>query len=102
MNSRKTYFVYITASISRVLYIGMTGDLPDRISQHKSGKYGSVFTRKYNVNRLVYFEEHARVYDAIAREKQIKRWSRRKKVRLIEEVNPKWRDLSREWIDHRW
>ena len=93
---RQRYYVYILASKSRVLYIGVTNDLTARIHQHRGGAFGG-FTEQYNVNRLVYFETYAWVQEAIAREKQLKRWRREKKVWLVERENPTWEDLSEEW-----
>ena len=87
------YFVYIMASRSGVLYVGVTNDIARRVVEHKEGIVPG-FTKKYKVNRLVYFEETTDIRAAIAREKQIKRWRREKKIRLIEGVNPNWRDLS--------
>jgi putative endonuclease len=78
------------------LYTGMTNDLQRRTYQHKN-KLIEGFTKKYNVTRLVYFEMYGDVRDAIAREKQIKKWRRSKKIDLIESLNPKWRDLSEDW-----
>ena len=86
-------WVYImTNKRGGVLYIGVTADLPARISQHKQGK-GSAFCRRYGLNRLVYAEPHAEIADAIAREKAMKAWKRAWKIELIERGNPKWRDL---------
>ena len=90
----KLYYVYILASIKRVLYVGITSEFERRIAEHKSRKYPSSFTSQYNVTRLVYVEEYTRAEDAIAREKQMKRWRRSKKVTLIEQMNPAWADLS--------
>ena len=87
------YFVYIMASRSGVLYVGVTNDIARRVVEHKEGIVPG-FTAKYKVNRLVYFEDMTDIRAAIAREKQIKRWRREKKVRLIEGVNPDWNDLS--------
>jgi putative endonuclease len=89
----KTFHVYILASKSRVLYIGMTNNLARRIWQHKQKKM-SGFTRMYNVTRLVWFELHGMATSAIAREKQIKAWRCAKKVELIKASNPEWKDLS--------
>ena len=89
----KRYYTYIMASHSRVLYTGVTNGLRTRVSQHKLG-IGSQFTAKYKVNRLVYFEDTDDVLAAIAREKQLKRWLRSRKVALIESMNPNWLDLS--------
>ncbi len=81
------------ASRSRVLYTGVTNDLNRRIGEHKDGLIPG-FTKKYRVHVLVYYESTTDVRAAIAREKQIKRWRREKKVRLIESLNPEWKDLS--------
>ncbi|MBI2444267.1 MAG: GIY-YIG nuclease family protein [Candidatus Magasanikbacteria bacterium] len=79
------------------LYIGITNDLARRVSEHKQGLIEG-FTKKYSCHRLVYYEHHTDVNEAIAREKQLKRWRREKKERLIKAVNPGWRDLSEEWL----
>jgi len=92
----KQYYVYIMASKSRVLYVGVTNNLQRRVEQHKQ-KLVEGFTRKYNVTRLVYYEMTNDVHAALAREKQIKSWRRSKKIELIESVNPTWQDLSEEW-----
>ena len=89
----KQYCVYITASTSRVLYIGATSNLQSRIWQHKH-KVVKGFTKKYNVDKLVYFEQTEDVISALEREKQLKKWSRIKKIKLIEKINPNWKDLS--------
>jgi putative endonuclease len=89
----RTYYVYIMASRSRVLYTGVTNNLARRVSEHKAGSIGS-FTSRYGVNRLVYFEEFRYILDAIAREKQIKGWRRSRKVALIVRRNPSWQDLA--------
>jgi len=88
--------MYITASKTRVLYVGVTGKLSNRIYQHKTKADPDSFTAKYNVNRLVYYEVFGQVENAIKREKQIKKWRREKKVNLIESKNPKWKDFSSE------
>ena len=87
------YFVYVMASINRTIYIGVTNNLARRVYQHKSGLQ-KCFTQKYKVHRLVYFEYYFNVNTAIAREKEIKKWRREKKVRLIEDKNKDWQDLS--------
>ncbi len=92
----RNYYVYILSSFMRTLYIGVTNDLQRRICEHKQ-KLVPGFTSKYDVDRLVYFEEFADVRDAIAREKQLKKWARLKKDRLIETINPNWEDLSQHW-----
>jgi putative endonuclease len=81
------------SSISRVLYIGITGNLSKRVWEHKN-KLVEGFTKKYNTNKLVYFEQTENVMSAIAREKQLKNWNRQKKIKLIEKINPEWKDLS--------
>jgi putative endonuclease len=93
----KTYYVYILANTSRTLYVGFTSDLERRVWQHRSRQSGG-FTRDYNVTMLVYFEAFPWVDDAIAREKQIKRWNRSKKIWLIEQENPGWLDLAANWF----
>ena len=92
----RLYYVYILASKSRVLYIGITRHLAVRIAQHKAGDYGA-FTCKYKVFRLVYFERYYSPRTAIAREKQLKGWVRAKKIALIERENPTWEDLAEGW-----
>lgn len=80
------------------MYIGVTSDLGHRVFQHKH-KLIEGFTAKYNVNKLVYFEETSDVKAAISREKEIKKWRREKKNRLVEGMNPEWKDLSEGWYD---
>ncbi len=89
----KRYYVYITTNTSRTLYVGVTNDLSRRAAEHHAKTYGG-FTARYNIGQLVYFEETADVREAIAREKQIKGWSRRKKFALVESLNPAWADLA--------
>jgi putative endonuclease len=85
--------VYILSSGKKgTLYIGVTSDLPQRVWQHREDLVEG-FTKKYGVHRLVYFEQHEDMEEAILREKQIKKWNRAWKVRLIEAANPNWRDL---------
>jgi putative endonuclease len=93
----RRFYVYIMASRSRVLYVGVTNDLERRVYEHKT-KSISGFTSKYNINLLIYIEESISIRDAIIREKQIKGWTRAKKIKLIESVNPHWLDLSAEWF----
>ena len=81
---------------SRTLYIGIINNLVKRVYEHKN-KLVPGFTAKYNISRLVYFEETGDVRAALAREKQIKGWLRQKKIALIESSNPKWMDLSAAW-----
>jgi putative endonuclease len=92
---RKSYYVYIVSSPSRTLYTGVTNDLERRVNEHKSGAFDS-FTKRYRVDRLVYFQETNDVNAAIVAEKQIKGISRSKKIALIEAENPTWQDLSAE------
>ena len=92
------YYVYILASTNGVLYVGMTNDLVRRVAQHKRRELPG-FTKRYNVDRLVYFEHTLHVDAAIAREKQIKRWVREKKVALIEVRNSEWVDLYPALVD---
>ncbi len=88
------YFVYILTNWNnKVLYVGVTNNLIRRVYEHKN-KLIDGFTKKYNLNKLVYFEEFNNVNDAIAAEKKIKGWLRIKKIKLIESVNPEWKDLS--------
>lgn len=94
----KTYFVYIIASKTGTIYTGMTNDLERRVYEHKAKKSAG-FTSKYDVTRLVYYEETQNVDSAIEREKQIKSWRRSKKVDLITSTNPKWEDLSKDWFE---
>ena len=89
----RRYVVYILASRSGVLYTGVTGHFQRRLEQHIEGTVPG-FTTRYRVNRLVYYETTNDIRTAIAREKQIKGWVRRKKVSLIEAVNPNWNDLA--------
>ena len=92
------YSTYIVASQTRVLYIGVTGNLLRRIFEHK-WKERDGFSCRYNCDRLVWFERYQEVGLAIAREKQLKRWNRAKKIVLIERMNPTWVDLSRDWYE---
>ncbi|MFZ0708145.1 MAG: GIY-YIG nuclease family protein [Candidatus Korobacteraceae bacterium] len=97
MQEQKWYYVYVMASRSMTLYIGVTGKLATRVLQHKLHEYPEGFTAKYNVERLVYFEAFGEIREAIAREKQLKSWRREKKIALIETVNPTWSDLAESW-----
>jgi putative endonuclease len=92
----RRYCVYIMASKSRVIYVGVTGFLMARVLRHKAGE-GGAFTSKYRVHRLVYFHSFQNVGDAIARETEIKGWRREKKVALIHADNPTWEDLAAGW-----
>ncbi len=90
------YYVYIMTNHSGTLYIGVTNDLQRRVWQHKQ-KLIKGFTKRYNITRLVYYEETSDIKAAITREKQLKGWIRRKKIVLIESCNPDWKDLSDNW-----
>ena len=89
----RTYFVYILASrINGTLYVGVTNDLPRRVSEHRNHLVAG-FTKTYNVTRLVHFEAFGDVTAAIQRENQLKNWHRAWKIQLIESTNPRWDDL---------
>ena len=90
----RVYHIYILRSASGVLYTGVTNNLECRVIQHKA-KIVPGFTQRYDVTRLVYFEAFGDIRDAIAREKEIKGWRREKKLALIRQLNPKFRDLSK-------
>ena len=93
----KTYYVYImTNKIRGTLYTGVTSNLINRVLQHKL-KLIEGFTKKYNLTKLVYYEDTNDVYSAISREKQINGMLRSKKIKLIESVNPNWEDFSKDW-----
>jgi len=94
---RKGGYVYIATNRSKTLYIGVTNNLERRMDEHKR-KVGSTFAVRYNITRLVYYEQFADIRDAIAQEKQLKKWRREKKIWLIERENPEWQDLSKEWF----
>jgi putative endonuclease len=96
MRDERRYFVYIMTNPSKTLYTGITNSIRRRVREHKL-KLTLGFAAKYNITRLVYFETFGDVRNAIEREKPIKAWTRAKRVALIESVNPKWDDLSREW-----
>ena len=87
-------FVYIlTNQRNTTLYIGVTSNLEKRIAEHKQGLFEG-FSKKYNLNKLVYYEQTSDIVSAISREKQLKGWRREKKEKLINEFNPEWKDLS--------
>ncbi len=90
----KKYYVYILANWNnKVMYIGVTNNLHRRVYEHKN-KLVDGFTKKYNVHKLVYFEETTDIMSAIEREKQLKGWNRAKKNELVETMNPKWKEIS--------
>lgn len=96
--ARKCYHVYVLASLTGTLYVGLTDNLIARIRQHKDGIFEG-FTKRYKVDRLLYCEVFTDVNVAAAREKQIKKYSRAKKIALIEKDNPKWKDLGGELVE---
>jgi len=93
----KTYYIYLVTNWNnKVLYTGVTNNLERRIYQHKN-KLIEGFTEKYNVNKLVYFEQSTDINSAITREKEITKWRREKKNKLVENTNKSWEDLSEQW-----
>ena len=92
---QRCYFVYILSSLRGVLYVGLTDDMRKRILQHKSGTFDG-FTKKYKVDRLMYLETYSDSKIAAARELQIKKFRREKKIALFSESNPSWKDLTPE------
>ena len=93
----KNYYVYIITNFTNsTLYIGVTNNLERRLYEHKN-KLVDGFSKRYNLNKLVYFEETTNIETAIKREKQLKSWKRDKKETLIKNINPTWKDLSEEW-----
>ncbi len=93
----KTFYVHIMTNYSNTLYIGVTNNLQRRVQEHKE-KLVPGFTRKYNITKLVYYDETNDVHVAINREKEIKGRLRKKKIALIETANPQWKDLSLDWL----
>jgi len=96
LGSGRKYYVYIMASRLLNLYTGVTNNLYRRALQHKAGEIDG-FTKRYNINRLVYYEVFEHIGNAIAREKQIKAWTRAKRLALIKTLNPAWQDLAEGW-----
>ena len=92
----RQYYVYVLTNSTRRLYVGVTGDLEGRMYAHRN-MLVSGFASRYNLKWLAYYEVASDVWSAIAREKQIKRWRREKKLALVEWMNPEWKDLSLEW-----
>ncbi len=90
----RTYFVYVLASDTRELYIGVTRDLERRLAEHRNGYDPDSYSLRHSTTRLVYFEMTTDVSAAIRREKRLKRLSRQRKLRLIETTNPGWKGLS--------
>ena len=96
MREKKRYYLYIMASRALTFYTGVTGDIYNRALQHKAGEIEG-FTKKYSINRLVYYETFKYVNNALAREKQVKAWTRAKRLALIKTTNPTWQDLAEGW-----
>jgi putative endonuclease len=94
----REYYVYIMTNYAHTLYTGVTSNLASRVYEHKT-KYEPGFTSRYGLTSLVYYESTGDVNAAIAREKQIKGWLRKKKVALIESMNPDWKDLSLDFME---
>lgn len=92
----KQFYVYIMTNKSKTLYVGVTNNLQRRVYEHKN-KLIAGFTSKYNITKIVYFEVFNDIDSAIKKEKQIKGWLRKKKIDLIESMNPEWNDLSEKW-----
>ncbi len=99
MSERLTAVYLLTNSTNRVIYTGVTSDLESRLAEHRAGRFPGSFSAKYKLYKLVYFETTPDIAVAIAREKQIKAGSRERKIRLVESVNPGWRDLLLGWTD---
>ena len=98
LRGNSKWFVYImTNKSNEVLYIGVTDDIDSRVEEHKTKVYPQSFTARYNCNKLVYFEEFDNGSKASRREKQMKKWNREWKIKLIVEINPNWSDLSLNW-----
>lgn len=90
----RTYFVYILASDSHELYVGVTNDVYKRLAQHRSSLNRDSYTTKHRTTKLVYCESTSDVTAAIRREKQIRGWTRKRKLELVDQVNPSWKDLA--------
>jgi len=91
--NKYNYFVYIMSSFRGVLYIGVTNNLERRVEEHKNAQIKG-FSQKYNINKLIYFEEYNNINDALEREKELKSWRREKKIQLIDNLNSEWADLA--------
>ncbi|MGE0059383.1 MAG: GIY-YIG nuclease family protein [Dehalococcoidia bacterium] len=92
----RTYYVYILTNRSQTLYVGVTNNIYRRLEEHRKANPTS-FTARYHIDRLIYVEVTSDVEAALNREKQIKGWTRQRKMELIAEMNPEWRDLSEDW-----
>ena len=95
MIKRREYFIYIMSSQRKALYIGMTNNLESRVGDHKEGLMPG-HSKKYKCKKLVYYENYDSINNCIAREKQLKKWRREKKINLIKKMNPEFKDLSEE------
>lgn len=95
----KAGYIYIMSSQSLALYIGVTADIVHRVYEHKHKLNPKSHTTRYNQTKLLLFEEYESIYEAIEREKQLKKWSRNKKLWLIEQTNPQHKDLAAHWYD---
>ncbi|MEZ4781818.1 MAG: GIY-YIG nuclease family protein [Flavobacteriaceae bacterium] len=94
----KLWYVYIMANKPKgLIYIGLTDNIDERVKEHKMKIYPKAFTARYNCDKLVYFEEYNNGEEASTREIQFKKWKREWKIKLIEEINPNWSDLSMNW-----
>ena len=91
------YYVYIMTNRSKTLYVGVTNNLERRVHEHKQ-KVIPGFASRYNLTRLAYYETTSAIESALSREKQLKGWLRRKKIALVESMNPQWKDLSSDWL----
>lgn len=96
MRPRRFHTYIMSNQWDTVLYVGISGNLEGRVRQHKEGKHEG-FTKRYHVNKLVYYEEYKSPMEAIRREKQIKKYRREKKDALVASMNPKWEDLAKDW-----
>jgi putative endonuclease len=94
----KTYYIYILNNPGGMLYVGVTNNLARRVYEHRNG-FGEGYTSRYQINRLIYYEETSDINVALAREKEIKGWRREKKLALVHSNNPTMRDLSAEWFE---
>src|SRR5579859_132777 len=92
----RTFWVYIVASIGGTLYIGVTNNIDRRAFEHREELIDG-FSKRYDCKRLVYFEEFSDIRSAIEQEKRIKGWTRKRKIALIESINPEWQDLAKDW-----
>jgi putative endonuclease len=92
----RRFYVYIMTNRSRTLYVGVTNDLERRVREHREKRVPE-FTARYDLDLLVHYEDFTDVIEAIAREKQLKGWTRAKKIAVIEGRNPHWEDLARDW-----